>query len=307
MSRTHVKNWDDFRFFLAVGRSGSFNGAARQLGISQPTVQRRVAAFEGALGFSLFKRRQDGLVLTSAGQALWDRIVMVEEAALAVERQVAAGTKLVTPIRLSATEGLGGIWLTPRLAALALEHPQLSVEIILDTDPADLSRREADLAIRLARPLTETLVARKIGEIAYQLFASKGYIEKYGMPTRLEDLSAHRLATQTLRRASPDETWQSLLDNGRMVSYKSNSPVAQMAAVRAGFGIGLLPLYMTQNAPDLLPLLTADLWRRREVWLITHADSKKNSQIRLVFDEIVKLFKVHADQLSGRREPDYLV
>lgn len=299
-----LRNWNDIRFFLAAGRAGSLNAAAKSLRTSQPTVGRRIAALEAVLGASLFDRHQEGLTLTKAGQALWASALAMEAAAHALDREVLVQDETMAGVvRVSTTEGLGTLWLTPRLPALAAAHPALTIELLLDNDAADLLRREADVAIRLARPITPNLIARRVGELAFQLFASLDYIARNGTPTGIDGLHAHRLVTVALRESMLDDTWLQILDAGTSVAYRSNSPVAQVAAVQAGIGIGLLPAYVGHVLPNLATILSPDLWRRREIWLVAHPEVRNSRRVRVVFDEIVRLFQAGAAELRSASDP----
>lgn len=296
-----LDNWDDVRFFLAAGRAGSLNAAARALRTSQPTVSRRITALERAVETKLFDRRAEGLVLTEIGEALWQRAVALEEAVHALESRVAARAPVMSgPVRISATEGLGALWLTPKLASLSRRHPALVVQIMLDNRAADLLRREADIALRLTRPLVPDLIARKVGELEFQLFAGADYLAAHGEPRSIGDLRHHRLVTLSLRESMLDESWQDVLDGGAAIAYSTNSSLAQIRGVAAGYGIGLLPRYAADHMPGLIPVLAGQDWRRRDIWLVGHPDVKDNVRVRTVFDEIVRLFSTDGRELTGR-------
>ena len=295
-----LDNWDDVRFFLAAGRAGSLNAAARALRTSQPTVSRRISALELAVATKLFDRRAEGLVLTEAGDALWQRAVALEEAVHALESRVAARSPVMAgPVRISATEGLGALWLTPRLAGFARRHPALVIQMMLDNRAADLLRREADIALRLTRPLVPDLITRKVGELEFRLFATADYLAAHGEPGSISDLRHHRLVTLSLRESMLDESWQDVLDAGAAIAYSTNSSLAQIRGVAAGYGIGLLPRYAVRHEPGLVPVLADHDWRRRDIWLVAHPDLKDNIRVRTVFDEIVRLFRTDGCELGG--------
>jgi DNA-binding transcriptional LysR family regulator len=303
-----VHDWNDIRFFLAAGRAGSLNGAAKDLRTSHPTVARRLAALEESIGVKLFARHQDGLTLTPAGGALWDRAIAMEEAALSLERGVdAQDDRLTGEVRISATEGLGALWLTPRLLALSAARPGITLDILLDNDAADLMRREADIAIRLARPIAPDLIARRVGELPFRLFAAASYLERCGVPASIDGMADHRLVTLAVRQSTLDATWQAIVDSGAAIACRSNSAVAQLEAVRAGLGVGLLPSYVTALAPDLRIVLPDASWQAREIWLVAHHEVKQSARVRVVFDEIARLFKTEAASLRGAIEADFVI
>lgn len=300
-----MQDWNDIRYFLAAGRTSSLNAAARLLRTSQPTVSRRIAALEKDAGKPLFVRHSNGLTLTTAGEALWQRALQLEEAALAVEHQVAAqDDSLAGPVRISATDGLGTLWLTPRLAKVSAAKPEITLEVQLNNDVADLMRREADIALRLARPVTANLVARRVGEMSFHLFAARDYVARYGQPETVEDLSSHRLITLDVRQPVMDETWHGVLEAGAPIAYRSNSSLSQIAALRAGLGVALAPSYVGKLYPDLVPLLPGQPWRGREVWLVAHPEIRRSARVGFVFDALVTLFHTEGQSLRPVLRPE---
>ena len=295
-----MQDWDDIRFFLAAGRAGSLSGAARHLGTSQPTVSRRIAALESHYNVSLFDRHQDGVTLTGAGQAIWQQALQMEETAFAIERRILGhDASLSGAVRISATEGLGSLWLTPHLAAFSRQNPGIGIELLSENSVSDLTRREADIAIRLARPLQPDLVGRRVGALAFGLFASRSYAAEFGVPERLEHLSDHRLV-DFLWQAWSEEQWHEVVRDHQHITYRSNSSISHLNAVRAGYGIGLLPCYVEGLYPELVALLRHHPWRTREIWLVAHRDLRKTARIRMVFDQLVKLFEMERAALAGQ-------
>ncbi len=285
-----LEDWDNVRFFLAAARAGSLNAAAKTMGASQPTMSRRIAALERNVGAPLFDRHRDGLVLTEVGRAIMERALAIEEAALALDRRIfTQGDGIAGPVRISATEGLGSLWLTPRLRTITDKHPDLRLEIHLDNAPVNLLRREADIAMRLSRPSTPDLIARKIGELSFGLFASRGYCEEHGEPKSLAELANHSLVDVVLSQAAPDQAWHRVLDGEPRIAFSTNSTIAQFAAVRAGYGVTMLPRYVRHYCDDLIEVVPGTIWRRRELWLVAHMDLRTSSRIRVVFDAIAEL------------------
>ncbi len=289
LKTTLVEDWDNVRFFLAAARAGSLNAAARNVGASQPTMSRRIAELERNVGAALFDRHRDGLSLTEVGRGIMERALALEEAALALDRKILAHSNgIAGPVRVTATEGIGSLWLTPRLRAIADQHRELQLEILLDNAAVNLLRREADIALRLSRPSTPDLIARKVGELSFGLFASQGYCAQYGEPKSLGELSRHSLVDVALRQNAPDQAWHRVLDGEPRIALTTNSTVAQLAAVRAGYGITLMPRYVSGYYDDLVAILPEANWRRSELWLVAHTDLRTTSRIRLVFDAIAE-------------------
>src|SRR6201986_1648048 len=175
--------WDDVRFFLAVARAGSLSGAARALGVGHVTVGRRIALLEKQIGVTLLNRTPDGFVTTSAGDAFLRQCAAMESAAMDLERIVAGSDALLAgSVRVTTTEGLAYQLVAPAIAALRETHPQLRIDLLVGARSLDIARREADLAVRFARPQASDLVCRKLGEIAFALYASKRYLASKGTP-----------------------------------------------------------------------------------------------------------------------------
>src|SRR5262249_11488655 len=190
--------WDDVRFFLAAAREGSLSGAARVLGVDHVTVGRRLAFLEKRLGVKLLNRTPDGLAVTSAGQAILRQSAVMEAAALELER-AAAGRDLLAAgsVRIATTEALAYRIIVPAITSLRKSYPDLHVVVIAGVRSLDIARREADLAVRFARPAASELVFRSLGKVGFSLYASRRYIAEHGRPERGKGLGGHQLITFT--------------------------------------------------------------------------------------------------------------
>lgn len=186
--------WDLYRSFLAVLREGSLSGAARALGLTQPTLGRHVEALEQTLGLALFTRSGHGLMPTEAALELRPHAEALAASAAALLRAASgrgAGTR--GTVRITASEVVGAEVLPPILARLRREHPELVVELVLSNRTEDLLRRDADIAVRMVRPAQEALVARRLGVVELGLHAHQRYLDRCGAPAVLDDLRAHAL------------------------------------------------------------------------------------------------------------------
>src|SRR5262249_14480047 len=190
--------WDDVRFFLAAARAGSLSGAARVLGVGHVTVGRRLAFLEKRLGVKLLNRTPDGYAVTSAGQAILRQSAAMEAAALDLER-AAAGRDLLAAgsVRMTTTEALAYRIIVPAIASLRESHPDLHVVVLAGVRSLDIARREADLAVRFARPTASEVVFRSLGKVGFSLYASRRYIAEHGRPERGKGLGGHQLITFT--------------------------------------------------------------------------------------------------------------
>ena len=242
-----LERWDDLRVFLAVEREDSFSGAARVLGVKQSTVSRRIAALEEALGGVLFDRTARGPVLTKLGRALAERAPAVEAAALAcwdVVREQQQG--VAGRIRLATTESFAVHVLVPSvLPSLRERYPALDIDLVLGEHPADLTRREADLAIRFFRTRDGDLVEKRVAQLPTAIL---------GRPERFAEVArADELPFVTLELASGESVDGAYVRalTGREPVMRTTSHLAQLEAVRVGIGCALLTRSLVGFVPEL--------------------------------------------------------
>lgn len=187
-------SWDFYRTFLAVLRLGSLSAAARDLGLTQPTVGRHIDALEQALGHQLFTRSQQGLLPTEPALAMKPYAENLAITTAAMQRLASGEIGAVKgTVRISASEVIGVEILPPILASLQDQHPGLELELSLSDSLEDLLRRESDIAVRMTSPVQDALVTRHIGDIPLGLFAHRRYLDRHGVPQSPDDLAAHRL------------------------------------------------------------------------------------------------------------------
>jgi len=280
-------DWSLYRSFVAVLREGSFSAAARSIGLSQPTLSRHIAALEDALRIVLFTRSPEGLTPTAAALALRAEAEALASAADALFRAASgplaenAGTVRIAASEVTAAEVLG-----PMLAGLQRDHPRISVELAVSNRNDDLLRRDADIAVRMARPTQTGLVARKIGEVELGLYAHASYLVSRDIPLRPTDLNGHALVgfdtalpyTRTFRLGGE------LVTRDRF-SLRSDSDMAQLAAIRSGCGIGVCHGPLARRA-GLVRVLADAFCPRVEMWLAMHEDMKSTARHRTVFNHL---------------------
>lgn len=275
-----------YRAYLAVMREGSLSGAARALGTTQPTVGRQVAALEAALGLGLFARSPDGLAPTDAALRLRPAAeAMAAAAEMALRLTSGELDEERGTVRITASEVMGAEVLPPVLARFHERHPAIALELALTDRNEDLLRGDADIAVRMMKPTQDILIARKIGRIDVALYAHRRYLNAQGRPGRRRDLAAH-----TLIGSDRDPAFLRLADTLKLprdaFRFRSDSQLAQLAALRAGFGIGPCQLGIARRDEDLLPVLHSDLSLSMEMWLAMHRDLRGNRRLRLVFDHL---------------------
>lgn len=298
-------DWSSYRVFLAVAECGSLSEAARRLNSSQPTIGRQIQSLEQALGRKLFARMPRGMVPTPAGEAILDAVRGMAEAALAVERRLSAGASdLPGEVRIAATEGIGSQWLTARLADFRRRHPEIVLTVTVSNHAADLSRREADIALRLFRMTAGDYVVKKLGPVAQGLYAASSYLARRGVPTSLADLHSHEMVgfTETGDRL-PQAPHVERLAQGRY-AFRSNSLLTQLQALRQGYGLGMTSCFLADPDPGLVRVLTTEVGYHFDAWAVVHRDLRQSPRIRLVFDEIVGLFAEDHALFAGRRSED---
>jgi DNA-binding transcriptional LysR family regulator len=189
-------DWDKLRVFHAVAEAGSFTHAGHDLGLSQSAISRQIAALEHELKVPLFHRHARGLILTEQGEVLYRTAHEVHsKLAAARTRLTDSREKPTGELRITTTIGLGTIWLTPRISEFIELYPQISVVLLLDDRELDLAMREADIAIRLRRPVQPDLIQRKLFTVHHHVYASAEYVRRFGMPKTLDDLDRHTIIT----------------------------------------------------------------------------------------------------------------
>jgi DNA-binding transcriptional LysR family regulator len=291
-----TNEWELYRSFLSVLRAGSLSGAARVLGIAQPTVGRHIAALERALGLALFTRSQTGLLATEAAQALQPHAEAMESTAAALERTAASyGDGVRGVVRVTASEVIGVEVMPAVIATLRQQYPDLNVELVLSNRVQDLLHREADVAVRMTQPKQEQLVARRVGTVELGLHASIDYLARCGEPANLADLARHTLIGYD--QVSPFvravlQRWPQF--QRERVALRTDSDVAQLALIRAGAGIGICQNALARRStPALVRLLPAEFAMPLETWVTMHEDLRDSPRCRVTFDALVQALTAH--------------
>lgn len=287
MARDEPK-WETYRSFLAVITEGSLSAAARKLALTQPTLGRHIDQLEADLGLPLFTRSQAGLIPTQAARELLPHAQAMASAAEALVRASSgADAEERGAVRLTASVVVGGEVLPPMLTSFRERHPHIAIELVLSDQRQDLLRRDADIAVRMVRPTQQALVAKKVGRIGFGFFAHRRYLEKHGTPHDLKELRGHAIIgfdketpfIQTLRRSGLPLTRE-------LFALRTDADLAQLAALRAGFGIGVLQAGIGRLDPDLVQLLPGALKFELEIWLAMHRDLRSTRRMRLLFDHL---------------------
>jgi len=279
-------HWDDLRIFLAAARSRTVSDAARKLGIDATTVSRRLDRLSGDLKSSLFESNSAGLVLSSHGQKLLVQAETVEHAiGVATGTLTGERSRLKGLVRISMSEGLA-TWIVARnMPSFRELHPEISLELVTTNGFLNPSKREADLAITLARPARGHLIASKLSDYRLGLFASKDYAQKYEIPQSGEALSQHPIIGYAPDFIYSDELrYLAEIGSKLETSLSSSSINVQHAMIHASSGIGVLPLFIGLRDPDLVRVLEDSAEITRSFWMVVHQDSRRIARVAAVVD-----------------------
>ncbi len=273
-------NWNDLRIVLAIAREGTLSAAGRSLSVDQTTVTRRLAALEEALNARLFERRDGKLVTTAAGDEVIVRAERAEVELAALERDVAGrDTKPGGLVRLTTVPTLSNRLLAPRADALFSSYPDIQLDLIAEPATLSVTRREVDIALRLARPTEDGMIARRLGSILYAAYAHKEHV-------RDDDLAW--LTFEESFATIPQAKWISKNVKSPLSPLRLNDGEPILQAVRAGLGQSLLPVFVGRMEDELAQL--AEPVTSREVWLVVHPHVRRSARIDAVVDWIDSIF-----------------
>jgi DNA-binding transcriptional LysR family regulator len=282
-------DWSLVRTFLAALDKGSLLGAAKVLGISQPTVGRHIAELESQLGVVLFERTGRGLSPCDAALQLADSARQMESGALQITRRVTTTHAPVTgTVRLAASQPVACHLLPPILARMRESLPDVQVELVVSNTMSNLLRREADIALRMVPPEQSTLVARRIGTVTLGVYAHRDYLQRCGTPKTPAELLGHAL----IGHDRDEGIIRGFAAMGSTVGpqqfvLRTDDLIAYAQAVRAGIGIGFLSDYLARADPALVPLLPRLKIPPIPLWLVVHREIRTSARIRAVFDHLV--------------------
>jgi DNA-binding transcriptional LysR family regulator len=293
-------NWSDLQVFLAIARSGQMARAASALAMDPTTASRRLRRLEVQLGATLFEQTREGQVLTEAGEALLAKVEAMAQAAQTIAEPGLrrSGEQLTGVLRISASEGFGSWFLAAHVPEFVRAHPALSLDLVANSGFLSLSKREADIAVMLSRPKAGPLIARKLSDYALRLYAQRSYLQAAGDPRSPSDLlRGHRLVGYIPDLLyAPELRYLDEIQPQLAPSLRSSSINAQHHLIAAGAGIGVLPCFMGDADPNLVPVMPE---RRiiRSFWLATHRDTHQLARIRAGRDWILATVQLHRQTL----------
>ena len=296
-------DWDNIRIFLAIARAGQILAAAKSIHLNHATVARRLDALEEDMGVKLFERRTTGTVMTPAGEGLLVRAERMESELLRADASLPATSNTVSgTVRVGAPDGFGTFHLAPVLAKLANKHPQLTIQLVPLPRTFSLSRREADIIVTIERPKLGRAIIKKLTDYSLSVYAAKSYIKRHGIIQSTDDLRDKLFITYV-----EDIAYSRALDYSAELAklmprhYECGSVIAQMEAVRAGEGIGILHDYAAAQYPELTRILPVMRFSRT-YWLLSHPDTHDTRRVHEVYEAIVESVRQrHADFVAAPR------
>ncbi len=285
-------SWDLYRSFGAVMREGSLSGGARALGLTQPSVSRHIEALEQAVGGALFVRSHRGLSPTDRAAALRPYADALVDNAAAFQRTAAAAPdEIAGTVRVTASEIVAVEYLPPILARLRRDHPELAIELAVSNAVDDLLQRRADIAIRMVAPEQQALVAKRVGSVTLGLHAREDYLDRRGTPASLAALAEHDMIGPDTNTPGTRAVLNLLpgVDSSRF-ALRVDSDIAQLAAIRAGFGIGVCQVELARRDPAIRHVLDAAFAVELPLWIVMHEDLRTSARCRVVYDALARAF-----------------
>ncbi|WP_170754362.1 LysR family transcriptional regulator [Ruegeria lacuscaerulensis] len=290
-------DWNGVRDFLATVEVGSLTQAAIGLRISQPTLSRHIAALEEQLGAQLLVRGPRHFKVTEAGKRLQAIAQQMQLTSKKIESNAWEGEDILGgTVRISATEAVTNAWLIDQLPEFVTAYPEISIEMVTDNRLTDLLNRNSDVAIRLVRPTQKELIAKKVGVMKVGYYASVTYVEKFGAPQTIADLSDHRtIAIEGSRRFASEV--DAVTRHGN-TALRLRNVLGVIRAVRANLGIGPIYSFHAARHHDLVRVLEKEPLIEMEIWLTAHPELHENPSIRAVYDYLALCFATQKAQFS---------
>jgi DNA-binding transcriptional LysR family regulator len=298
---SHRMEWNDLEVVLAICRTGSLSGAARQLGNDHSTVFRKINAIERRTGVRLFERLPTGYRMTEAGEAAMRYAERIEAEVHALERDLLGrDTRLRGKIRVSAPEGPAILILPSLLAEFRRQHPEVTIDLVLGFDAADLSRRETDVAVRVTRRPPETSMGRYVCDFSFGFYAAPSYLERAGE----RDLKDHDWVMPHLvvDWAIP-LIWKSREEVYESCVFTSNSVLACVEAARNGLGVAVISTFVVDGDNTLVPVTGPVEKLTMELWVLTHPDLRRTARVtslmRFLVEKLSAQKAIFERQVSG--------
>lgn len=283
-------NWDDLRFFLALARTRTVSAAGRDLNVRHTTVARRIKALEQGLGTRLFDHLPDGYALTPAGENLYQNALIMEEQAHAVDRQVfGLDAQLRGNLVVTASHDVFSRLVIPQLGIFRKAYPGIELQLLSSTGLADLSARQADIALRLTPKPPDYLIGKKVMPLGIGIYASRSYLESNPRPGHLvlwnDEIEKPDWAQQHFPEAE--------------VAIRANDVTTLLACLNHNMGVTMLPCYIGDTATELVRLdlpIAPSTWG---VWVLSHVDLRATARVRACREFLVDIIERQHDVIGG--------
>jgi molybdate transport repressor ModE-like protein len=298
-------DWNELRLIRAIARSGGLVAAASALAIDHSTAFRRLHAIEKRLGHQLFERAPGGTYRpTPMGERMASAAERMEDEMLALARDIAGRDhRLTGHLRVTSSETLAHKLLTPHLAAFRRSHPGIIVELTIENRVLNLTRREADVALRPVRPKEGDLWGRKLADVVWTIYGATAYIKQHGAPRATRDLGSHMLiGWDDMAAGIRVAEWLAAIAPLSSVVYRTSSLINQLNAAKAGIGLATLPCYLGDTEPGLVRVLPGPIAElTRELWIITHVDLRRTARVQAFFELVGGGLAAERPLFEGRR------
>lgn len=286
-------NWDDMRLFLAVARTGSISGAAKQLGVQHSTVSRRIRHFETTLGTRLLERKTGRYELTPAGENVKEASARIEREVLAVDGALLGkDAQQVGPLKVAALNNMASTVLMPMFASFKQKLPQVELHVIVSNIDASLSQREADIAIRLTNTPIDTLIGKRVVTVASCIYGSRSYLQQL----RQQGGEPRWIGVEC---CGFHQTWTKQLSNAQSYNFYSDDTLLTQSAIREGLGVSILPCFMGDSDPLLERYGDPDPAYNLGLWVLLHPDLKRTARVLTFRDHMVQAINDQKDLFEG--------
>lgn len=302
MNSHHRINWEDLRFVLAVAEANSLAAAARALGVNHTTVLRRVGSFEQRLGVRLFDRLPSGYTLTAGGEELLAVALRMAETVTELERRLTGqDLRLEGNLRITTTDTLMASILPSILAAFRQRHPGVLLEVSTSNALANLSHRDADVAIRPAVDSPDALVGRRIANVAFAVYAAPSYLQERGLGSsdKIDFAGERWIGLGDALASTSVSRWMRATLSAPAV-LRCDSLVTAREAAAAGIGLTALPCYLGDTTPGLVRIGSPVAAMTRELWLLTHEDLRRTARVSAFTEFAGQALAKHRPLFEGR-------
>ncbi|PCI34023.1 MAG: LysR family transcriptional regulator [Alphaproteobacteria bacterium] len=294
-------DWNDLRFFLELSRRGRLVSAARKLHVDHTTVSRRIAALETELNVRLFDKSPRGYKLTDAGLRLLPHAEQMEARSNRLYQEISGkDARLSGTVRLAAPEGLSAHIIAHNMAQFRALHPDIELELMAESRRTSLSKREADIAITLARPDAGRVIAWKLCDYRLRLYGSQDYLDRHPDISSLEDLTDHDFISYIDDLIQlPELRFLDQIIKDPHVVFRSTNVLAQYNAALDGLGLSVVHCFMADQDDRLIPVLPKQIFIDREYWLVVHEDLRHVARVDAVCRFLTQLLKEQHNRMAG--------